>query len=460
MDELDQLQRAASTAYSGAENAIQTITLTDWMVVLGIVVVVLSAVFCWLWLFVSRRPPANNERAPNISVSGFRRYRIWRLGSWTWASIYDHAEPSPVPPIVHYAHHSGRIPKSVSRKLRELIRPSGTDALILRDAVRVPAWWRSDARANLRSNHKVAARWAHGAMKQVMCYMAHAGYLPLVHCYDEAEPQFIFRAKAFEERGDTGARWPHRLFEQPATVMPHLPFGPALFGAKASLDGTVAPDIVAFIMLESRRGPWQRRKLGPHLFFLDQLEDLLKTDTTKLLHSREYKIEPDSTAGDGNVFGHVERVNLIGERSTTGTKYMRFDLGRTAVRADAAKHTDLSRALKALTDAFSKLQHKSPSERLDLRAGDVLIINNWRIATQWDQKCETLIRGNEVPVASGDRLVFQMNFYYPKELKPDDQQSKTSGDGTDKTSTSHAAAADDPEVVPSTVSDALEPIAQ
>ena len=67
---------------------------------------------------------------------------------------------------------------------------------------------------------------------------------------------------------------------------------------------------------------------------------------------------------------------------------MRFDIGRTSVRTDAAKHTDLSGALKSLTDAFNKLQNKIKSERLDLRPGDVLIINNWRVATKWDQKCK------------------------------------------------------------------------
>ena len=81
--------------------------------------------------------------------------------------------------------------------------------------------------------------------------------------------------------------------------------------------GTLAPDVVAFIFLESKQRLklWRRKKLGPHLFFLKQLEDLLHPDIAKLLHSPEYKIEPDSTSGDGNVFGQVERVNLIGERS-------------------------------------------------------------------------------------------------------------------------------------------------
>ena len=172
MSVLDELQQAGATALANARDFWFATPKVDQIIGIAIIAI-LFAIF--VWLFVPRRPPSKNDRAPNVLTTGFRRYQIWRLGSWTWASIYDGVEPSPVPPIVHHAHRSGRIPKAASRRLQELIQPTGADALILRDAVNPPAVWRSKVRADLRSDHEAAARWAHSAMKQVMCYMATLG---------------------------------------------------------------------------------------------------------------------------------------------------------------------------------------------------------------------------------------------------------------------------------------------
>jgi len=383
--------------------------------------IVLGAATIWTTglFFIARRVEPSTERIALFAMSGLQRTRSWLLGWRKWSYDYSDAEPSPVPPVVHRAEHRGASLTSpaVLKALGDLLQPSGPDAVILRDAVKVPNRWRFNTRSKLRDEHADAAHWIHRASKQVMCYLASAHYMPLLHCYDERHPKFAFRAKAFEERqGGTDPTWPHRLFESPATVMPHLPFGPALFGKQAALEGTLAPDVVAFIMMESRSSfwRWQRRELGPRLYFLDQLEAALDQNTLKSLRRREFKISPDSTSGLRNVFGQVEQVNVFGQRDHS--KYMRFDLNaRTSVRAGAPDQNDLSAALNFLIAIFLKLQDKEPSTRLDLRPGDVLIVNNWRVATQWDQKCKTW-NGFTTRAEPGDRLVYQMNFYYPSQL--------------------------------------------
>lgn len=342
---------------------------------------------------------------------------VWLSGAWTWSLNYDNLEPAPIPPLVHLAQsRTALIPRTVLRGLQDLLSvDESADALILRDAVMTPRF-RWGLRKKLRADHRDTQVWAHRAMKQVLFYMSAAGYLPLVHSYQHGHPSFIFRAKAFEEKeGGSDKSWPHRLFVQPATVMPHLPFGPALFGGQANLDIVPAPDVVAFIVLESKFRLRRRKSLGPRLFFLDQLEKQLGPKAVDALRRREYKIGPDRTQGERNIYGHVEELNLFGVRQRTQARYMRFDLNdRTSVRPAANNPVDLAQALNDLKNSLDALKDH-PCERLDLRPGDVLIVNNWRVATQWDKKC-TKPYGSDPDVEAGDRVIFQMNFYWPKPI--------------------------------------------
>ena len=71
-----------------------------------------------------------------------------------------------------------------------------------------------------------------------------------------------------------------------------------------------------------------------------------------------------------------------------------------------------------------------------------------------------VVGGDEPEVEPGDRLIFQMNFYYPKELKSDDRQLKAARVDTDKTSTFPGAAANDPEVIAPLDPDAFDPMSK
>lgn len=261
-------------------------------------------------------------------------------------------------------------------------------------------------------------------MQQAVCIMGNAGYLPLAHCYDHGNPNYIFRARGIEEtRLPENRAYSHKLFFKPATVMPHLPSGPALFGSAGTrFDGTLAPDAVVFIMLEKR---YWHTLLGPRLYFLDELEVLLGRSNVANLRGDDFYIAPDQSVASKNVFGSVDGVSLFGVLKGM-IRYMRFDYVRIEPALSTSRRDVARNAIARLKGVLDR-KHGNAVWHADMKRGDILVVNNWRAASAWDEKylhkyLSERILGqrwaapSEEDVSPGDRVVFQMNFYLPDEM--------------------------------------------
>ena len=257
-------------------------------------------------------------------------------------------------------------------------------------------------------------------MKRAVCIMGNVGYVPLADRYNEGTPNYIFRAKAIEEtrdmatlQGRSSPNHPHKLFYQPATVLPHLPHGPGLEHGR--FDSAIAPDAVAFIFLDQHR---RRSKLGPYLYFLSRLETVLGAANVALLRQRIFQIIPDQDIR-GNSFGGTDAISLLGEVADTGQKFMRFDYNRLEPVPATPQRDEARSAIAALKRVLDvKEDPRRFAEPAPLERGDLLIINNWRVATAWHEECRGLGGLGTFHVHANDRVVFQMNFYRPRDDEP------------------------------------------
>ncbi len=247
--------------------------------------------------------------------------------------------------------------------------------------------------------------------------MGNAGYLPLVHSHAGANPNYIVNVKAIEETRDANLeKYPHKLFFRPATVLPDLPYGHTVSGEVAGQhDGSVAPDVMAFIVMDCNDS---RSYLGPRLFFLDKLVSAVGREAVEKLENKDFQIIPDKSIGDSR-FGAIDSIELVGT-SGINTRFMKFDYFRVE---PASRTTNVDRARRAIWALRNALDNKDGAAWTDPEPGDVLLVNNWRAATAWDEECRTwnssrlaqFYLGRLIHVHSGDRVVFQMNFYLPKE---------------------------------------------
>lgn len=250
------------------------------------------------------------------------------------------------------------------------------------------------------------------AANKLIRIMENAGFLPLVHSHVDGSADYVFHAKGIENSDfDTHA---HKLFFRPATTMPHLPFNHTVSGDLASRHaGTIAPDIVAFLIIDQSD---DRRNLGPRLYWLDKLLVELGKETVSLLRQKDFQIIPDQSIKD-NKHGAINSIELFGHGNDE-TQFMRFDYARVEPAAGTASIGAARRAIWALRRALDK--KSGPFlEETDLLPGDVLLVNNWRVATAWDEEALTNRKYKQaVHVHAGDRLVYQAHFYYPREPAP------------------------------------------
>jgi hypothetical protein len=334
------------------------------------------------------------------------------------------------------------VPQRVRDALWMVGTHDGPDALILRRAVTLP--WRglTPLRNGIIDGFD-KGDWeesgydylVYRTMRQLTVLMASVGYHALVQCY-HSQPNFIFHAKAKEDTLPDKLGYPHKLPTEPSTISPNLPLSPALFGPRRStFDGSYTPDIAAFVMLETRPH-WTiwNRELGPHLYFIEDIEAAMQPVTLNALRERQFTIRPDPSMGicpqeegdnpGSNPFGTAINVNLFGRRDVSGHEYMRFSLEGNRLTGANPAVNDRQQYIAALKAATDKLRSDGVAQRCTLQRGDVLFVNNRRVATHWAEKCRHSVlksgwRGKwEEKVKKGDRVVFQMNFYYPEEVEP------------------------------------------
>jgi hypothetical protein len=304
------------------------------------------------------------------------------------------------------------------RLLRQLVTPQPHDALILGGAFKVPLPWSSWERPRLspRDVKKMQTELIDNklvikAVDRVIRIMASAGYVPLTHSHATGTSEYFFHARGIEAE-QMYFDHPHKLPFKAATIMPHLPFSHTVYGDRADRhDGTVAPDVAAFIMMDQHS---ERSALGPRLYWLDKLVGALGDDRVAL-GEKDFQIIPEQSIDD-NKHGAISAIELFGQ-ANDGTRFMRFDYGRIEPAASSPRPSQARRAIWALRRQLDR-KTGDTFHHVDLLPGDVLLVNNWRAAAAWDEECKQrgwdLWRPYNYPVHvhPNDRLVIQINFYH------------------------------------------------
>jgi hypothetical protein len=169
----------------------------------------------------------------------------------------------------------------------------------------------------------------------------------------------------------------------------------------------------------------ERTFLGPRLYFRERLEHLLGNETIERLKQKIFQITAMKSTDD-SAYGQIDGIELFG-KSRNDVDFMKFDYYRME---PASRTAHVDRARDAIADLRYVLDDRSPdvAEWANFGVGDVLVVNNWRVATAWDDECRIHINPGLLPdyggqiragrlthVHRGDRVVFQMNFYLPRE---------------------------------------------
>jgi hypothetical protein len=247
--------------------------------------------------------------------------------------------------------------------------------------------------------------------------MASAGYMPQIHSHAFGTSEYFFLAKGIEDR-DHNVYYdhPHKLPFRAATIMPQAPFGHTLYGDRADRhDGTMAPDVVAFIMIDQSSNRWA---LGPRIYWLDKLKEYLDAEHVSALQQKNFHIIPDPSIPD-NKHSAIDDVELFG-KAKDETEFMRFDYTRIEPASNSPHPNQARRAIWALRKEIDR-KSKESSHETDMIPGDVLLVNNWRAATAWDEECKMLFNFRPIGFSPysihvhggghGDRMVFQIDFH-------------------------------------------------
>ena len=289
---------------------------------------------------------------------------------------------------------------------------SGT-SLLLKNLILVPRLLDSKTRAKLRvdpENHAV------DASLRILVLMGAAGLQPIVE-HHGLEPGYCVALTGPEYLG-IGYRESHfKLSSEAQTIYPNRPIGASVFGDDkgGGLD-VVCPDVVAFLVLDSCL--WASA-LGPFLFSVEQIEKRLSGEAITFLRENRFRIEPDQTLKQTKDLGYggIQKIRILGKKSDAtrpdGRKYMRLAQHRMFDDDNGSGN-----ALMKLNDAITHIIRDQGSP-IDLERGDVLLVNNRRVATSWGDY--TLIRRplmGVVPrsIAPGDRCIVRMSFYSPNEI--------------------------------------------
>lgn len=359
--------------------------------------------------------------------------RICAMTRW---SFHIFVRSDATPPLSRIAQ---RIPFFTSRRIRksleEVASNHGADAIILRKAIPVPHYLRLAARRAIRNSGEdqtlCKSRWTKRAMKQIVYILGTIGHRPLVQSY-YAGAEYINQALSIEYTTSMrNAGYPHKLPRDVATIQPELPFGPSIWGStRAKFTGGFSPDLVAFIVLDKATIIGSRiEEIGPRVYTVDHICSHLQAATQQTLTDNCFMIKADPRVGvhpkdptkaedrHDNTFGGARKINLLGERRN-GVRYMRVDKAR--MMADPEMIGDNTESsVEVLKNVFQQTRFENP--RLNLKRGDVLVVNNRRAATEWED--EIVVRsvanlGNRSTrhVKRGERVILQMSFYTPTEI--------------------------------------------
>jgi hypothetical protein len=248
----------------------------------------------------------------------------------------------------------------------------------------------------------------------VMAYLGAAGYRAISEYFDE-KPHYWVHAKGMEIGGVAYSDCPHKLPHEVATIHPHKPFGPSLFGDNARKLDAISPDISAYVVMDKADN---RSQIGPVLYCLDDVLAGLDQEAIKPLMDKTYRITPDVavTRSSEVGFGGVTNISVIGRRGSEtkpdGRSYFRYVEQRTE---DAlGRKLPIQRLRVCLADIEKK------RGRVDLERGDVLLINNRRTALRWSAKALEggWLSAQETDLGTGDRTILRMSFYSPNEIVP------------------------------------------
>ncbi len=335
------------------------------------------------------------------------------------------------------------LPKRLKSEIGNVGSHEFPDALIVRSGALTPSIFRWGARRRIANEFsemgKPNNRWAKRAARQVQYMLQAVGYVPLVQVFDPL-PNYMAYAIGIEyhsRRRFSG--YPIQLPFQASTSLPWLPFGPAFFGHESSrFPAAYSPDILVFVALDKHETAFSSLiKVGPRVFPLgDLIKDHLSTQVVKRLAQPVFTISsnarlgvfPRETQDDieefDNRFGSINDISLLG--GSEGHRYFRIDCqeGRMQVGSNFGEAGDQA-ALDSLRNALLRMENAC--HRIDLNRGDILIVNNRRVATLWDDEAPLItpqvaaaravgwaVHGKEKPLKPGDRTILQFSFYFPE----------------------------------------------
>ena len=308
------------------------------------------------------------------------------------------------------------------------------DALIIRNLLYLPRTEFLGVREDIRAN-PLAKHSAYRVEHLLRFLLGSADLLALPEYYENGP---VHVNDPIGEEWDAQYRTAkHKLSADAATVHPNRPFGVGLFGEeKGGRLDTVSPDVVAYIMIDKVN---LIEDAGPILIHIDDLTEQLRAvagtnDVVSELQRPEFRIEPDQgltrsyTQDYG--FGGVEKINILGLKDGMHS-YMRFIAGRTS-HIDTTKHwptKTLDEALLACESRGRWANKRFPGLQLgiNLRRGDVLLVNNRRVATRWKNKCARFeswwsrnVEGEPPaysPLRPRNRSVLRMLFYLTRDIR-------------------------------------------
>lgn len=328
---------------------------------------------------------------------------------FAFTSGYAEASPS-IADIASAAQqgHGLKLRNTVLDAIKKVGGHSGK-ALVLANAALTPLWFQARSRRKLAENPATDPLVRRAALN-LMVTMGAAGFHPLPE-YVAGKQIYWVHAKGREAGDYLSCR--HRLQHEVATLHPHKPYGPALFGSqKADRLDSVAPDIVAYLLIE--KNDWVH-ELGPIVYGYDEICSKLTAEDISSLMETKHSISPDYaiTQSSDNGFGGVSNINVIGRRDANesgddGRTYFRFIIGRMNNMAGVQRH------LQRLTIATEEIT--SADKCVELDRGDILLVNNRRAATKWVSQAMYGFRRKNKRIKDGHRVFIRMSFYSKAEI--------------------------------------------
>lgn len=334
--------------------------------------------------------------------------------------------------IAYLPKNRKKVPKRILGKLRRVASHSGTH-LIIKGAVKVPRklakLWENPF-DNLRKNGSPDKKVSDALNKichHVLYLVGASGHLPLMETWQpksisggRTSPKYIVHVQGLEFSG-RHSLLSHKLPIDLSTLSPHRPIGNSLFDDGGLELGELCPDLVVFICL---RSVWYKKNLGGQALDLDCIREEIaqregvpeeESQILKSLSESAYKLKGETLVGHQHFsFMSNSRMNVLGKRDNLNT-YMRYDDRRVDPIEEGGKHRA---ALNELQQALKSLEQSHRS--VNIRRGDIWIVNNRRVATKWPIQCERPWYAplSDKTIKHGNRTILRMSFYSPSGVEP------------------------------------------